>query len=117
MLCGWGVKAGWLIPYVDKCVGVRNKLSDHSLTHASLSTLEMHICTHYKHTHTTGLRPFFQDYPGEPVPEEIFFWTSVVQGKITEANTRTIRLGATLSGLISHPTPSSAHFYAECPTA
>jgi len=24
----------------------------------------------------TVLRPFFQDYPGEPVPEEeIFFWT------------------------------------------
>jgi len=21
MLCSWGVKAGWLIPYVDKCVG------------------------------------------------------------------------------------------------
>jgi len=23
MLCGWGVKAGWLIPYMDKCVGGR----------------------------------------------------------------------------------------------
>jgi len=23
MLCGWGVKAGWLIPYVDKRVGGR----------------------------------------------------------------------------------------------
>jgi len=23
MLCGWGVKAGWLIPVVDKCVGGR----------------------------------------------------------------------------------------------
>jgi len=23
MLCGWGVKAGWLIPYVDKCMGGR----------------------------------------------------------------------------------------------
>jgi len=26
----------------------------------------------------------FQDYPDEPVPEEIFFWTFMVQGKITE---------------------------------
>jgi len=23
MRCGWGVKAGWLIPFVDKRVGVR----------------------------------------------------------------------------------------------
>jgi len=27
------------------------------------------------YTHTTILQPFFWDYPGEPVPEEIFFWT------------------------------------------
>ena len=25
-----------------------------------------------KHTHTTVLRPFVWDYPGEPVPKEIF---------------------------------------------
>ena len=29
----------------------------------------------YLNTHTTSLRPFLHDYPGEPVPEEIFFWT------------------------------------------
>jgi len=23
MLCGWGIKAGWLIPFVDKRVGDR----------------------------------------------------------------------------------------------
>ena len=45
----------------------------------------------------------FRDYPGEPVPEEIFFCTFMVQGKITKADTPTIRLGATPSGL------SSAH--------
>jgi len=28
----------------------------------------------HTHTHTTVLRPFLQDYPDEPVPEEIF-WT------------------------------------------
>jgi len=32
---------------------------------------------------------------GELVPEEIFFWTFMVQGKTTEADTPTIRLGAT----------------------
>jgi len=26
------------------------------------------------HTHTTILRPFFRDYPGEPVAEEVYFW-------------------------------------------
>jgi len=40
------------------------------------------------------------------VPEKIF-WTFMVQGKITEADTPTIRLGATPSGLISDPPPSS----------
>jgi len=38
------------------------------------------------HTCTTVIWPFFQDHPGEPVSEEIF-WTIVVQGKITEAQT------------------------------
>ena len=58
-------------------------------------------------THTTVLRPFFQDYQGEPVPEEIFFWTLMVQGKTTEADTLTIRMDVTPSGLISNPPPSS----------
>jgi len=40
----------------------------------------------------------------------------MVQGKITEADTLTIRLGATPSGLISNPPPSSHHFYAGCPS-
>ena len=61
-------------------------------------------------THTAILWPFFQDHPGEPVPEEIFFWTFMVQGKITEADTLTIRLDTTLSGLINGPSPSSPIF-------
>jgi len=44
------------------------------------------------------------------VPEEIFFWTFMVQGKITEADTLTIRMGATQSGLISDSPPSSPIF-------
>ena len=37
---------------------------------------------------------------GEPVPEENF-WTLWYKGRLTEADTPTIRLGATPSGLIS----------------
>jgi len=60
----------------------------------------------YHHT-TTVLWPFFWDCPGEPVPEEKF-WTLWRKGRVTEADTPTIRLGATPSGLTSahlhHPT-------------
>jgi len=62
------------------------------------------------HTHTTVLRHFFGDYPGEPVPEEIFFWTFMVQGRITEADTPTIWLDATPSRLISDPPLTSPIF-------
>jgi len=55
------------------------------------------------HTHTTVLRPFFWDNPGEPVPEK--FWTLRCKGRLTEADTLTIRPGATPSG------PTSAHLH------
>jgi len=57
-----------------------------------------------QHNTTTVLRPIFRDQPGEPVPEENF-WTLWCKGKLTEADTMTIRLGATPSGL------TSAHLY------
>jgi len=44
--------------------------------------------------------PSFRDHPGEPVPEENF-WTLWCKGRLTEADTQTIRLGATPSGLTS----------------
>jgi len=52
------------------------------------------------HAHTTVLWPFFPDHLGEPVPEENF-WTSWCKGRLTEADTPTIRLVATPSGLTS----------------
>jgi len=55
---------------------------------------------HYTTTTTTVLRPFIRDHPGEPVPEENF-WTLWCKGRLTEANTPTIRLGTTSSGLTS----------------
>ena len=79
--------------------------------HRRLCTQTLHTQTHnnrrstntdhsYTHTHTTVLRPFFQDHPGEPVPEENF-WTLLCKGRLTEADTLIIRLGATPSGLSS----------------
>ena len=38
--------------------------------------------SHHHSTTTTVLRPFFQDHPGEPVPEENF-WTSWCKGSLT----------------------------------
>ena len=55
-------------------------------------------------TTTTILRPFFQDHPGEPVPEENF-WTLLCRGRLTKEDTPTIWLGATPSGV------SSAHLH------
>ena len=50
--------------------------------------------------HTTILWSFFRDHPREPVSEENF-WTLWCKGRLTEADTLTIQLGATPSGLTS----------------
>ena len=57
------------------------------------------ICGHH-HTTTTILWPFFRDHPGELVPEENLR-TLWCKGRLTEADTLTIRLSATPSRLIS----------------
>ena len=75
----------------------------------ALETSNRKSCMHYQivqlpmtfsdtTTTTTVLRSFFQDHPGEPVPEENF-WTLWCKGRLTEADTPTIRLGATPSRL------------------
>jgi len=51
-------------------------------------------------TTTTVLQPFFQGHPGEPVPEKNF-WTLWCKGRLTEADTQNILLGATPSRLTS----------------
>ena len=56
------------------------------------------------HTHHNRFTALFRDNPGEPVPEKNF-WTLWCKGRLTEADTPTIRLGATPSGL------TSAHLY------
>ena len=78
------------------------------------ASLRVWVTRWHKHkaqfTHTTILWLFFRDYPGKPVPEEIF-WTFMVQRKITETDTLTIRLGTTPSGLNSDPSSSSPMFW------
>jgi len=56
---------------------------------------------HHHHT-TTVYGPFFRYHSGEPVPEENF-WTLWCKGRLTEADTETIRLGAIPSGLTIPP--------------
>jgi len=51
----------------------------------------------HHHNHFSAL---FRDHPGEPVPQENF-WTLWCKGRLTEADTPTIRLRATPSGLTS----------------
>jgi len=60
----------------------------------------VHTVFPYKSDTTTVLLPFFRDHPSEPVPEENF-WTLWCKVRLTEADTPTIRLGATPSGLTS----------------
>jgi len=67
------------------------------------------------HTHTTILWPFFQDHPGEPVPDGNF-WTLWCKGRLTEADTLTIRLDNHLD--YQCPPPPCPHIFlrAECPS-
>jgi len=50
--------------------------------------------------HHNRFMVLFPDQPGEPVPEENF-WTLWCKGRLTEADTLTIWLGATPSALSS----------------
>jgi len=77
------------------------------LSAALLSTLRLLTsytyycqCYQYSITTTTILWPFFRDHPDEPVPEENF-WTLWCKGRLTEADTLTIWMGATPSGRTS----------------
>jgi len=50
--------------------------------------------------HHNRFTAVFRDHPVEPVPEENF-WTLWCKGRLTEADTLTIRLSATPSGITS----------------
>jgi len=59
-------------------------------------------------THTPVLWPFFQDYPGKPVP--------LVQGKIYRGRHTDHPAGRHSISTNQRPPPSSSHFYAGCPS-
>ena len=82
----------------------------HKSANKTNSALQYHTTT------TSVLRPFFLDHPGELVPEENF-WTLWCKGRLTEADTLTIRLGATPAGLTSaHLHQSPIFSQAGCPS-
>jgi len=94
------------------------KINYCSKTLACPSLYRAAIMTDIHHHHTTTvLRPFFQDHPGQTVPEENF-WTLWCKGRLTEADTPTILLGATPSMQTNQcPPPPSSHFlHAGCPS-
>jgi len=63
--------------FLDRCIDVRR--------------LQFLITSHHRTTATIVLRPLFRNHPGSPVPEENF-WTLWCKGRLTEADTPTIRL-------------------------
>ena len=68
------------------------------------------------HHTTTVLWPFIWDHPGEPVSEENF-WTLWCNTRLTEADTPTIQLGVTPSGLSSAHLHHPPHFLQpRCPS-
>jgi len=76
-------------------------------TEPSICSGDVACCQITLITHTTISRPFFRNYPGEQ--------DFMVQGKITEADTPTIRLSATPTGPISDPPPSYPPFLCRMP--
>jgi len=112
------VKTVYIIVYVAVyCPSLTHKTHKTSQTHVYYCFLRNFVIILITTTTTTTvLRPFFRDHPGETVPKENF-WTLWCKGGLTEADTLTIRLGATPSGLTSaylhHP---AIFLQAGCPS-
>ena len=67
----------------------------------------------YLNTHTTSLRPFLHDYPGEPVQKKsssgLYGATGDIRGRHTNNVARRHSIQTN-----ERPPPSSPHFYAGC---
>jgi len=68
-----------------------------------------------KTTTAAVLRAFYQDHPGEPMPEKNF-WNLCCKGRLTEADTPTMWMGTTPSGLTSAPSTIPHFLQARCPS-
>ena len=97
------------VPYLTSCYIIAENINGWE----NFVMLQYHTHTH---TRTTSISwPFFWDHAGEPVPEENF-WTLWWKGRLTEADTLTIWLGATPASLTSPPPPSPHFLQAGCPS-
>ena len=101
-------------------VGVCCNLHFSELLNKILLLLQYHVAddsyiTH-THAHTTVLRPFFRDHPGEPVPEENL-WTLWCKGRLTGRHTER-PAGRHSIRTNQCPLPPSRHFFlqAGCPS-
>ena len=72
--------------------------------HNSIQSIQQFL-RHFIPHHHNRFTALFRDHPGKPVPEENV-WTLSCKGRLTEADTPTIRLAATPSGLVT-----SAHLH------
>jgi len=82
------------------------------ITCCDFRVLKLTECN-YHHNHFAA---FFRDRPGEPVPEENF-WTVWCKGRLTEADTPTVQLGAAPSRLTSAHLHHPPYFLqAGCPS-
>jgi len=100
-LRGFGAPGGRNLPIpITLAIGFYNSLHYRTVQAVMSRACKWHFTMNCKSNHTTVLRPFFRDKPGEPVPEENF-WTLWCRRRLTEADTPTIQLGATPSGLTS----------------
>jgi len=67
------------------------------------------------HHTTTVLRPFFQDHPGEPAPEENF-WTSWCKGRLIRGRHTDHPAGRHSIRTNQCPPPSPIFLQSECPS-
>jgi len=87
-----------------------NSIVDTSLHAANTVQMNKHLTLFHYHHHHKCFTALFRDHLGEPVPEENF-WTLWCKGRLTEADTQTIRTNQC-------PPPPSPHFlqarYSSC---
>jgi len=69
-----------------------------------------HFVTNTQTNHHNRFTALFRDHPGELVPEKNF-WTLWCKGRLTEADTLTIRLGISIQTNQCLPPPSPHIFY------
>jgi len=81
--------------------------------HVQLMVAMHGVVTYISHTHI--LRPLSGTIQVSHCQKKALL-EFMVQEEISEADTQTIWLGATPSGLIGDPSPSSPHFYAGFPS-